>query len=179
MAEEIWKDIKGYEGLYQVSNLGRVKSFNAKNGRLSNQSRLLTPKLDRYGYLKLTLCKDKEYKYVTVHRLVALAFINNVENKPEVNHKDGNKLNNCVDNLEWMTGLENIHHAFDNELTPKTPLNNPKSIKISQYDLTGNFIKTFPSTKEVERQLGFSACSVARAAKSKSHFSHNFLWRYE
>lgn len=177
--EEIWKDIEGYEGLYQVSNLGRVKSFYAKNGRLSIQSHILKPKIDKYGYLKLTLCKDKNYKYVTVHRLVATTFIDNLENKPEVNHKDGNKLNNYVNNLEWVTGLENIHHAFDTGLTKKTPLNNPKSIKVSQYDLDGNFIKTFPSTKEVERQLGFCACSVSRAAKSKSHFSHNFLWRYE
>lgn len=176
--EEVWKDIYGYEGLYQVSNLGRVKSFYARNGRLSNQSRTLKPKLDRYGYLKLTLCKNKNYKYVTIHRLVATSFIDNPENKSEVNHKDGNKLNNCVENLEWLTGLENIYHAFTAGLTPKTPLNNPKSIKISQYDLNGNFIKTFPSTREVERELGFSHSTVGKAAKSKTHFSHNFLWRY-
>lgn len=177
--EEIWKNISGFEGLYQVSNLGRVKSFYAKNGGISSRAKILKPKTDRYGYLKLTLCKNKTYKYVTVHRLVASEFINNPENKLEVNHKNGDKLDNRVDNLEWMSGLENIHHAFDTGLTPKTPLNNPKSIKVTQYDLNGNFIKTFPSTKEVERQLGICNSCVGKAARSKSHFSHNFLWRYE
>ena len=116
---EIWKDIPEYEGLYQVSNLGNIRSFYLKNGRLSQKTKPIKLKKDRYGYLKLTLCKNKKYKYVTIHRLVAEAFIPNPENKLQVNHKDGNKFNNQVSNLEWCTCIENIHHAFNIGLRKK------------------------------------------------------------
>lgn len=98
---EKWRDIPGYEGLYKVSNRGRVRKG----------ERLKTPRVDHGGYLTVCLFKHSKQKHMKVHRLVALAFIPNPENKKTVNHKDGNKANNCVYNLEWATQSENIIHA--------------------------------------------------------------------
>lgn len=107
LPNEIWRDVIGYEGLYQVSNFGRVKSF--KN----NKIKILKSNVGIGGYLRVVLCKDFDKKNRFVHVLVAKAFIPNPENKRQVNHIDGNKQNNRVDNLEWNTPAENIHHAFD------------------------------------------------------------------
>ena len=109
---EIWKWIFGYEGLYQVSNFGRVKSFNGRWGSVQ----ILKPVLQKNGYLTVSLCKNGKLKTVKIHRLVAETFLTNSDNLPEVNHKDGNKLNNCVENLEWCTGKENVQHALENGL---------------------------------------------------------------
>ena len=99
--EEIWRDIDGYEGLYQVSNKGRVKSL--KYGK----ERILRPGWKTGGYLFVILCKNGNQSKQRIHRLVAQAFIPNPNNKPQVNHLDENKKNNCVDNLEWATAKEN------------------------------------------------------------------------
>ena len=107
---EEWRDVVGYEGLYQVSNLGRVKSFH------KNNAKIITPKPDNHGYLRVVLCKDFKKKNRMVHVLVAQAFIPNPESKRQVNHIDGNKTNNHVSNLEWVTPAENIHHAFETGL---------------------------------------------------------------
>ena len=115
--EEIWKDIKGYEGLYQVSNLGRVKSFNYMN---TGKEKIKTPTLQKKytmkqgGYLQTTLYKNNKSKTVLVHRLVAEAFIPNPDNLPQVNHKDYNKTNNCVENLEWCSAKYNSNHKRNN-----------------------------------------------------------------
>ena len=102
---EEWRDIEGYEGLYQVSNLGRVKSLRDKNNK--KRELILKPKTMRNGYLKVDLCKNGKQKTFTVHRLVATVFISNPKNFPVVNHKDENKLNNNISNLEWCTVLYN------------------------------------------------------------------------
>ena len=108
--EEIWKDIKEYEGLYQVSNLGRIKSL-PRNGTVQ-VVKILNPCKDTYGYLRIKLSKNNKAKKYQVHRLVAQAFIPNPENKPQVNHLDGNKLNNYYKNLEWCTNGENQIHSY-------------------------------------------------------------------
>lgn len=121
--EEVWRDIKGYEGIYQVSNLGRVKSLPRKTSmkklfEIQTPGKLLTPHVNgdtKYAkYLSVGLWKDNKPTYKYVHRLVAEAFILNPENKPQVNHKDLDPFNNSVDNLEWVSASENIQHAKAN-----------------------------------------------------------------
>ena len=117
--KEIWKDIYGYEGLYQVSNSGRVRSLNkliddyrGKEVRLI-KGKVLKP-FDRNGYYVISLTKNKQRHNYSVHRLVAQAFIKNIDNKPYINHLDYDKHNNCVDNLEWCTQKENINWSIIN-----------------------------------------------------------------
>ena len=106
--EEIWKDIEGYEGLYQVSNLGNVKSLNYKR---SGREKILNPDKSETGYLYVQLYKNKESKHFRVHRLVANTFIENTNNYPYVNHIDECKSNNNISNLEWCTPKYNINHG--------------------------------------------------------------------
>lgn len=104
LVEELWQDIDGYEGLYMISNLGRVKSLHGK-GRILKQS-------NSNEYSHVSLYKNGNGKTLLVHRLVGNAFVPNPENKPEINHKDGNKRNNVVTNLEWVTARENQNHSI-------------------------------------------------------------------
>ena len=114
--KEAWVDIKDYEGLYQISNLGRVKSLK----RNTAHERILIPRVGRDGYLYVGLCKNGITKTKKIHRLVAENFIENPENKKEVNHIDGNKLNNYIFNLEWCNRSYNLKHAYKLGLTHKT-----------------------------------------------------------
>ena len=116
--EEIWKDIEGYEGLYQVSNLGRIKRLKGVGCR---KERVLKSSPVK-GYSSVALWSYCKFKAISIHRAVALAFIPNPDNKEEVNHIDGIKTNNRVDNLEWNTRKENIKHAIDNKLYKTTPV---------------------------------------------------------
>ena len=149
--EEIWKDIKDYEGRYAVSNLGRIKSY-PKKGHGHN-SIILKSKLTKDGYYETALLSKgkgkNQYKYIRTHRIVAQAFIPNPENKPEINHKDGNKLNNNVDNLEWVTSSENQLHAYRTGLQ-----------KVSGYAILGRkpiycieLNVTMPSLNHMQRYL--------------------------
>ena len=127
---EIWKDIKGYEGLYQVSNLGRVKSLSIyrKNSvcEYYSKEKILKPLKDKGGYLNVRLWKNKKGKTIKIHRLVACNFLENTENKRDVNHINGIKTDNGVENLEWCTCSENIKHAFDTGLKKSNKgVNNP------------------------------------------------------
>lgn len=117
--QEIWKSLKGIVELgdyYEVSNLGRVRSIdrkvNSRNGKRLVKGKILKQQVDKYGYMRVHCYMNNKSKQYQVHRLVALSFISNPDNKPQVNHKDGNKQNNRVDNLEWSTNKENVKHAF-------------------------------------------------------------------
>ena len=118
---ETWLDVVGYEGCYQVSDYGRVKSvarISAQNHHL--RERIRKPETDKDGYQIVNLCKDGKVRLHKVHRLVAMAFIKNTDNRDQINHIDGNKANNRVSNLEWVNGSENVRHALDTGLRKPT-----------------------------------------------------------
>ena len=167
---EIWKDIKGYEGLYQVSNLGNLMSLNYYR---SGKPGLLIPVEDKDGYLQVTLCKDRKKKTFFIHRLVAEAFILNPENLPFVNHKDEDKTNNSVDNLEYCTHEYNINYGTHNERIAKA-LSKP----VLQLSLSGDLIREWPSTMECGRN-GFAQSAVARCCRGEKPQYKGFRWMYK
>lgn len=120
MKKEIWKDVVGYEGLYQVSNRGQIRSLDKKvrnrYGAQIKRGKILKNQIGKRGYMVILLYKENKPKAITIHRLVCTAFNKNTENKPQVNHKDGNRFNNNSYNLEWVTQQENIKHAWENKL---------------------------------------------------------------
>ena len=166
--DEIWCDIEGYEGLYQISNKGRVKSL--KWGK----ERILRPMINTSGYYYITLCNDSVKKAFQLHRLVAQAFIPNLYNKPQVNHLDENKLNNSVDNLEWATAKENSNYGSRNERA-----GNSLSIPILQYSKSGEFIKKWLGALEVERVLGINNSHIIDCCKGRYKSAYGFIWRYK
>lgn len=168
---EIWKDIKGYEGLYQVSNLGRVKSLGNNKRR---KEKILKQVEDGGGYLFVLLCKNGKGKMFKVHRLVAQAFTPNPNNYPQVNHKDENKQNNCVWNLEWCDCKYNINYGTGIERRIEKV-----SKTVLQYDLNGNFIREFLSGTEVQRQLGFGFQHISHCCLGKRKTAYGFIWRYK
>lgn len=157
--EEIWKDIQGYEGLYQVSNLGRVKRNYRENidskgrKRIFNES-IIKPNIDKGGYFYVNLYKNGKKEIQKNHRLVCNTFIANPENKPQVNHIDGNKENNNVNNLEWVTIQENIQHAYKNNLI--------KSLKIEKDVLHDLYFNKKYTLKEIGKMYGYSGDAVKR-----------------
>lgn len=137
--KEIWKDISGYESIYQVSNLGRVKRIVFKNGTTEKlKEKVLKPSDNGKGYKIVGLCKNGKIKNHYIHRLVAEAFIPNPNNYEEVNHKDFNKDNNIIDNLEWVTPLQNTRHYTDSQFAKETNINRGEKLKKIYYDI---FIK--------------------------------------
>ena len=175
---EIWKNIKGYEGFYQVSNMGRVKSlertFIDKSGRKRTiKERILKQAAWSTGYLSVVLSTSGKRKMFAVHRLVCKAFHEKPDNKPCVNHIDENKTNNCASNLEWCTSSENNNHGTRNERSGKA-----QSKPVGQYTLDGELIKIWPSTIEAGRQGGFSCGNISSVANSKRKTHKGFVWRY-
>lgn len=178
MKEEIWKDIKGYEGYYQVSNLGRIKSLQ-RNGTIK-KDRILKPNNVK-GYLQITLQKNGIKAYKKIHRIVAENFITNINNKTEVNHIDGNKHNNCIENLEWVTKSENQKHAYKLGLNKSHGIKGEKNVlskKIMQLDLEDNVIKIWGSMHDIERKLGIKYQNVYACCKGIQNKTHNFKFKY-
>lgn len=159
--EEQWKDIYGFEGLYKISNYGNVKSLNYNHTR---KERILKPFTNPDGYLLVDLCKDGKEKYEKIHRLVAQEFLPNPDNLPMVNHKDENKQNNNVDNLEWCNNQYNCEYS--------------RAKPINQYDLNGNLIKRWVSMNEIKRQTSFSISYICNCCKGKYQKAYGFLWEY-
>lgn len=177
---EIWKDIPNYEGLYQVSNKGNVLSLNAYGHKIK---RPLKQYINSFGYPVVVLNHNKIPKYVAVHILVAKAFIPNPNNKPQVNHIDGNKTNNTVDNLEWVTSKENIQHAI------RTGLSNPKGYKdqfgkdhvaskpVLQYDMCGNFIKKWDCQSDAARYYHCNPSMISSCIAGRWRSCKGFIWK--
>ena len=177
--KEIWKDIPGYEGLYQVSNLGRVKSL-VYVTRCSQVKRekILTQAMHN-GYVYVTLHKDGSMKSKRVHRLVANAFIPNEAQKRCVNHKNGNKQDNTVMNLEWCTHSENSIHAWNTGLQNRNHnKNNTKSIEVKQYSVDLQLIDVFPSMNEAARKTGIHSGAISQAARN-GWKAGGYIWKCE
>lgn len=176
--EEKFLDIPGYEGRYQISNHGNVRSLNYQN---TGKSKLLTPVKHHMGYLLVHLGVKK---IKMIHTLVAEAFIPNPEQKPFVNHIDGNKHNNDVSNLEWVTSKENMEHAIKTGLRDphknNKPMgdNNPTRRPILQYTLDGQFVKRWECISEAARQIGCNPSQINNNAVGRCKSCHGFIWRY-
>ena len=164
---ETWKNIKGYEGLYQVSNMGRVKSLKL------NKERILKPGMDRGGYLLVWLHAGGKRKTLKVHRLVCEAFHDNPNNKSDVNHINEDKTDNRACNLEWCTRRENVNHGTRNERSAKA-LSKP----ICQYTLDEKIVKTWASLTEVKRQTGFGQSHISEVANGNRKTAYGFIWKY-
>ena len=185
MNKEIWKDITEYKGLYQVSNLGNVKSLpkfinNSPKSELIgyySKEKILKPFKNPKGYQLVKLYKNKHKCTKKIHRLVAEAFIPNKNNLPQVNHIDGNKMNNNVNNLEWCTNKENQIHAWENNLQKrKFGKENKFSKKVIQYDLKMNFIKIWDSIEEARKTLHIS--NISSVCNHRRNKAGNYIWRY-
>ena len=165
---EIWKDIEGYEGLYQVSSLGRVKRL-YKN----DKEKILKLMSDRYGYLRVNLYKEGKRKQSKVHRLVAKAFIPNLDNKSQVNHRDEDKTKNRVENLEWATSKENSNHGTRIERMAKS-----QSKPIYGINVKTNERIEFPSTQEAGRS-GFDHSHIVKCLKGRLKTHKGYKWFYK
>ena len=185
MEQEIWKPIAGFEGHYEVSNHGRVRSL-TRTIRLKGpigqdvlrtiQGQIHKPILQKNGYLLIGLQKTpSERKYFKVHRLVALAFIPNPEHLPQVNHKDEVKTNNHVENLEWCTSKYNMHYAGRYDRAAKS---NRKPV--GKYDDSGRLLATFPSAKDAAAAAGLCESSILKCCQGQKWYSHagGYIWRY-
>ena len=170
MYKEIWKDIEGFEGLYQISNFGKVKSLHNRGGI---KERILKPYKKKNGYLQVKLRNKNHIKYETIHRLVAQAFLPNPTKLPSINHKDENKENNNVDNLEWCSvGYNNTYGSRIESL--KRKLNR----RIKQYDLEGKFIKEYESVKQASQENNISMGNISSCAKGRYAQTHNYVFKY-
>jgi hypothetical protein len=178
--EEIWKDIEGYEGLYQVSNLGRVKSLSIKIHNRVTREKILMSHLSNSGYQYVCLSNNKIKKYLFVHRIVALEFIYNPKSKEQVNHIDGNKSNNCIENLEWLSRSENMKHAYKNGLNRISDLQKQKTSEAKSSSvidlLTGVVYKSIREANKVHKMPYTTLCYMLRN-DIKNNTSLQFLKR--
>jgi hypothetical protein len=176
--EVIWKPIVNFEGLYIVSNIGDVVSLG--NNKF-NKKRVLTKFKDQYGYLLVSIYKEKITYRKRVHRLVAESFIENPQKKPTVNHKNGIKDDNRLENLEWATKKEQTIHSYTilhrlNGMLGKRGKLHWRSKVIIQATLDGKELNRFESSYDVERKTGFNAASVRDVCRGKGKTAYGFVW---
>ena len=181
MEQEILKEVVGYEQRYLVSSLGRIKSLRY-NGR--NITAFLKPTTTIFGYLMVNLYDNNSVPNTTfVHVIVSKAFIPNPQNKRTVNHKNGIKSDNRVENLEWMTHGENGLHSYrvlnrKSAMLGRCGKLHHNSKPINQLSLTGEFIKKWDCSKDVERELGFRAENIRECCNGRYKFSNGFKWKW-
>lgn len=172
--DEIWKDILNYEGFYQVSNYGRVKSLNrvveGRWGKAVISEKILKSRKSKKGYLYVALYLNGKCKNIKIHRLVAMTFIPNTLNLPQVNHKDENKENNKVDNLEWCDNKYNCNYGSHT-------INYMKAV--NQYNMKGDFIKRWKSIKEASRILNINANCISSCCHHRIKTSGKYKWRFD
>ena len=174
MKKEVWKDIKGYEGFYQVSNMGRIRSLDHETSGKKYKGKILSTNVT-VGYPIVRLSKGENKTSERVHRIVAKTFIENPDNLPEVNHLDGNKNNNCVENLEWCSSRENKIHAWVTGLTKKPPTS--PMIPVTQiYD--GCAIANYISITVAATLLSISSEDICKCCKGKRKTAGGYEWKY-
>lgn len=183
MSEEIWKDIDGYEGYYQVSSLGRVRSLDRtvvnRNGvERFQRGKILIPALNGHGYYFVVLSKNNKQKDSVIHRLVAKAFLPNPDNLPQVNHINEVKTCNRVDNLEYCTQQYNLAYGTGRQRCSRSQLNGKRSKKIYQYTIDGELVNIFPSSHECERN-GYNRAHIYQCCIGKYKQHKGYIWRYE
>ena len=166
--KEIWKDIEGYEGSYQVSNLGRIKNIKFKTQRILKQRQLAD------GHLTIGLCKNNSIKRHLVHRLVANSFIPNPNSLPIINHKDEDPTNNCVDNLEWCTNKYNSNYGTKNKRISESLKGKNWRRKIICVETS----ETFDSAKEINRKYGYHYQTILYCCKGKFNTAYGYHWQY-
>lgn len=176
---EIWKDIEGYEGSYQVSNLGRVRTLDRIVTDKLGRARTFKGCVKRFykkpnGYYSVNLSKDGEDESRYVHRLVAETFIPNPYNLPQVNHKDEDKTNNRAENLEWCTSIYNV--TYNNVAYRKAE---PLRKKVRQSLPDGTWIATYASAMEAARQTGLAQSHISDVCRGEKEFAYGYRWEYE
>lgn len=167
LIKEEWKDIKNYEGLYQISNLGRVKKINKSNIIICK------PSIDTSGYKQIVLTKNKKRKSYKIHRLIAQAFIPNPNNLPQINHKDENKLNNDVSNLEWCTLQYNCNYGSRNYRCTRH-----RQHKVQQYNKQNNLVREYLSLKEAEKITKIKYQQISSCCRNKQKSAGGYIWKY-
>ena len=176
LLDEVWKDVDGYQGHYQVSNLGRVRSLTrtikGRWGLQIEQGQIMSP-VERNGYLRVCLKKDGKGRNFPIHRLVAIAFIQNPNNLPEVNHINENKKDNRLCNLEWCDRKHNCKYGTRTERLSKK-----LSKEVLQLTMAGEVVAKFKSAKDVQRKLGYSSSYICECCNGKHKSLHGYKWRY-
>lgn len=184
MSEEEWRDVPGFEGRYQVSNLGRLRSVprdvNNHTGIIHLKGKILTQRYNHKGYKVVDLVDhEQKHKYRLVHRLLAQAFIPNPMNKPQVNHIDGIKDHNVLENLEWVTNSENQLHAYKHGLNVRSDKAGRPRKAVLQIDKdTNEVIKRFETCKAAGNQFG-SPSTIRRCCIGSSHTAYGYKWEFE
>lgn len=178
---EVWKDVLGYEGYYQVSNLGNVRSLNYNS---TGRVQLLSPNVVRNGYMQVLLCVNSIRNKQYVHRLVATAFIPNPNNLPQVNHLNECKTDNRADNLQWVTPKDNCMYGTRNKRVLQThKIRNTARAerRVVQYALSGKMIASYKSINEAARQTSIRSGSICNCCNNKyGHKSAGgYVWRFE
>lgn len=181
---EEWRDIPGFEGYYQASNLGRVKSvfrpvYTLRQRLYVYHSHILQPKYDKYGYLVVNLSVDNVVKTRKVHRLVWLTFNGPVPSGKVINHINEDKTDNRLENLNLLSVKENNCWGTRIQRVSERQINGKKSKRVSQFSLDGSFIKKFPSTHEVERELGYKQSNIWACCSGKYKQAYGYIWKYD
>ena len=193
MINEIWRDIEGYNGLYQISNLGRVKSLEkkclSKNGkyRINKEKILKLYTNSKDGYIRVGLWKNNKHHSFTLHKIVAQTFIDNYDNKPCIDHINGDRTDNRVENLRWVTHKENNNNPITKKRHstnhPKVFLgifgkNNPSSIPVLQFTIDGKLVRKWDCIRDIQRELGIDNTNISRCCRGKQKTAGNFRWCY-
>ena len=184
LPNELWKDIEGWEGLYKVSNMGRVRSLprlkKTPTATYYTKDLIMPYRYSKGGYFRVALCNNYNTKNVFVHKLVANAFIGAQGNRT-VNHKNEDKSDNRADNLEYLTRADNVRYGSGIMRSAKSRVDNPnvKKTAIKQYTLDGKFIKSYISINQAMRENNIKSNNITTCCQRKRNSAYGFIWRYE